>query len=409
MPDKVTTAIYLDTRREKKDYTYPVKLRVTHKRERKYYGLGNYSFTKDEFKRIYGDKPRGENKETRLRLNLEEQRATDIINSLPAFTFQQFEKLFSGNVASQDLTFAFDIRIEQLKRAGRVGTASTYKDAKKSINDSCLNRKLSFQDLTPGFLQKYERWMLSKGNSTTTVGFYLRCVRQLYNEAIKNGGANSGDYPFRRDKYKIPQPRNIKKALQLSDIAKLFKYKPAENSPEHFYRDLWLFSYLANGMNVKDMVMLKYGHIHGEYIHFRRAKTELTNRFSKPIDVYMTDEVKEIIERWGSRPVYHNNFIFPVLSLRMSPEQIQKRVKQTTKLINKYIKRIAASVEIEGNISTYTARHSFATVLKRSGASIEFISEQLGHSSVETTAAYLDSFEDEKKKEMAKELTKFKE
>ena len=156
MESKVTTAIWLDTRMQKQDGTYPVKLRLTYKRKRKYYGLTGYSFTKEDFKRTTGDKPRGEAKEFRMKLNLIEQKAMDVINGLPAFTFQQFEKLFfnKANTAG-DLFLSFELRIEQLKRNGQVGTASTYITAKKSLETFCYNRtKLSFQDVQPYFLSK---------------------------------------------------------------------------------------------------------------------------------------------------------------------------------------------------------------------------------------------------------------
>ena len=71
------------------------------------------------------------------------------------------------------------------------------------------------------------------------------------------------------------------------------------------------------------------------------------------------------------------------------------KIKQATKTINKYCKRIGEELEIETKITTYTARHSFATVLKRAGAPIEFISESLGHKDLKTTENYLDSFENE--------------
>ena len=68
---------------------------------------------------------------------------------------------------------------------------------------------------------------------------------------------------------------------------------------------------------------------------------------------------------------------------------------------------IAAELKIDKSLTTYTARHSFSTVMKRSGASIEFISESLGHSRVKTTAFYLDSFEDDIKKEYSRALMAF--
>src|SRR5674476_1135441 len=84
------------------------------------------------------------------------------------------------------------------------------------------------------------------------------------------------------------------------------------------------------------------------------------------------------------------------------------RVKQLIKNTNKYISRIAGKIGLGERITTYGARHSYSTILKNSGASIEFISEQLGHSSTKVTSSYLDSFEDEQRDNMAKRLVDFK-
>jgi len=92
----------------------------------------------------------------------------------------------------------------------------------------------------------------------------------------------------------------------------------------------------------------------------------------------------------------------------MTAEQRHARIKQEIKNINKYIRHIASAVGIEKDKTTYTARHTYSTVLKRSGASIEFISESLGHKNITTTESYLDSFEIELKKEFAKKISAFK-
>jgi len=68
------------------------------------------------------------------------------------------------------------------------------------------------------------------------------------------------------------------------------------------------------------------------------------------------------------------------------------------------MKQITAVLGIKKHVTTYTARHSFSTVLKRSGASIEYISESLGHKNISTTAYYLDSFEDDEKKKWSEKL-----
>ena len=71
------------------------------------------------------------------------------------------------------------------------------------------------------------------------------------------------------------------------------------------------------------------------------------------------------------------------------------------------MKRIGKGLGIDSKLTTYSARHSFATVLKRSGAPIEFISESLGHADLRTTETYLGSFEDSTRESFQKQLLNF--
>jgi site-specific recombinase XerD len=103
----------------------------------------------------------------------------------------------------------------------------------------------------------------------------------------------------------------------------------------------------------------------------------------------------EIIKRWGQPSISKEAFIFPHLQIEMNAETQRRTYQQLTKTINKYMKIIAIELGIERTVTTYFARHSFATVLKRSGANIAMISDLLGHKSVTTTESYLNSFEKE--------------
>ena len=91
----------------------------------------------------------------------------------------------------------------------------------------------------------------------------------------------------------------------------------------------------------------------------------------------------------------------------MSSHESWRTIKQTVKQVNKYIRRVAQKLEIEVNISTYTARHSYATQLMRHGAPTEFISKQLGHASIETTNSYLENFEERQINEWQNRITDF--
>lgn len=193
----------------------------------------------------------------------------------------------------------------------------------------------------------------------------------------------------------------------MHDIKKLFFYKP-ESSSEEKYRDFWIFSYMANGINVKDMIRLKYKDIQDGKIVFLREKIKKSNRVKpRPITVPLTPEMEKIIEKWGNPDNAPYNFVFNYLSHDTSPERELAIKRQLIKQINKYIRRIAKKVGIEKDVTTYVSRHSFVTVLKRSGASLEFISESVGHSNLTTTEGYADSFEDDIKNHFAKALTDF--
>jgi integrase len=156
---------------------------------------------------------------------------------------------------------------------------------------------------------------------------------------------------------------------------------------------------------MKDVSYLKSENIDGEFIRFRRAKTRKTSASVLPISIYIQDRMRQIIQRQGSESgLKGKGFLFSIIDESDSPEKQRAKIQQMTKMVNKYMKRIASALGIEKDCTTYTARHTFSTVLKRSGVSIQSISEALGHTSLSTTKAYLDSFDDESKKEMAKLL-----
>lgn len=404
----ITTSIILDTRRAKKGEKYPVKLRLIYKRIVKYYP-SKQNLTEAEFAKVFDQKPGKELEKIRNELFAIQVRAKEIIDKLPIFTFKAFEtKLYKSRTGQGDLIEAYNDYIAVLKLAGRISTAVSYECSMKSIKE--FKTPLQFEDVTLDFLREYESWMLQKGNSITTVGIYLRALRSVYNEAISDNLVSLDLYPFGKRKYQIPTGRNTKKALQLSDIKKLYDYKPTPQSGEEKAIDFWLFSYLCNGINMKDVSRLKYKNIDGDFLTFLRAKTERTTRANpKPISIYINNRAKEIIKRWGNKNQASDNYIFPILEPGCTPEREMQLIQHLIKTVNKWMKAISVKVGIDKLITTYTARHSFSTVLKRSGASIEFISEALGHANVRTTESYLDSFENESKKHHAELLTAFAE
>lgn len=400
------TATILDKRKIKKNDTYPVKLRITFERKQQYYPIP-FEFTEDEFDKImYGTRHTHTEKINKAKIASYENKAISIINALPVFSFIAFEKKYFVNSGTKGtLNSAFAEYSAELRDAARIGSAVAYETAQGSLNRFMPGAK--FSDITPDSLRKYEKWMLDDGKSVTTVGIYLRSLRAIFNNAIEDGILTKDYYPFGKKKYEIPTSNNIKKALTLKDIASIYNYKPEPQTMTDRAKDYWIFMYLCNGMNMKDMCLLTYDNIKGDVLQFVRAKTMRTKRKVEPIRVVYSNEVHAIVQKWGNEMINGSTYIFPILEKNCTPVRERQLIQQITHVVNAHMRKVADALEIKESLNTYTCRHSFSTVLQRSGVGTEFISEALGHSSVKTTAGYLAGFEDDKKKETAKMLTDF--
>lgn len=403
---KATAVLYHDIRIVNKDNTSCVKVRVTYNRQQKYYRTNVY-LSPAEWEQINSPKVPKELKQAKAEMNLALSKAISILDEIKIFTFQQFEnKYLSNRVSKGALIDLYTDTIQNLKNSGRISTGISYQCSLNSLLE--YKSKLDFENITPDFLEGYEGWMKGKGKSTTTIGIYLRPLRAIFNDAIATGKIPHDLYPFGKRKYVIPTGKAVKKALQLADVKKLVQYPTPEGSTMQYARDLWVFSYLCNGINVKDIAKLKYKNLDVDVLHFVRSKTERSTKSNgKKITVTLLPEALEIINKWGNKPKQPDNYIFPILKPNTDATKQYADIQQCTKIINKYMRRIADDLKIEKDVTTYTARHTFSTVLKRSGASIEFIQEALGHTDKSTTEAYLDSFEMDTKKKFARKLLDF--
>ena len=377
---------------------------MTFDRKQNYYSTP-FDLTKVEFEKImYGKRLSESEKNIKQSIQDFETKAIDILHQLPFFTWANFENLYYSNRKPKgSIQAAFDDYITELKSETRIGTAESYECAKKSI--CSFSKNLKFIDINKDFLLQYENWMISNGKSKTTVGIYLRCLRALFNKQ----GIDKSIYPFGvgKNKYVIPTSRNIKKALTLSDIKMIFEYSTNTISSKEMAKDYWIFIYLCNGLNIKDLCLLKRRNIDGNILTYTRAKTQRSKNNSEKIIVSLKARAIEIISKWCLPSINSESYLFPHLTNGMSPERERLIIKQLTKTTNKYMKQIASELGINEEITTYYARHSFASVLKRSGVSTEFISEALGHSDLKTTKSYLAGFESETIHRTTEALTAF--
>ena len=321
-----TVNFLYDTRRSLKDGACPVKLVIYFDRQKKRYDT-KISLTEEEWEKINAPKLRDVTlKEKKAGLETLKIKAADIIKMLKEeFTFDAFEKLFfekeiKRTTEKQDIYAIFEDYIGKLKKEKRIGTASSYSDALKSLRT--FAPKLTIKEIAVSFLEDYEQFMLANGRSVTTIGIYLRSLRTIVNIARAEKIMSDEKYPFglkSHKKYEIPRANNIKKALDEAAITKIINYTPLTDD-EAKARDLWLFSFFCNGMNMADIFSLKYENIDGEFIHFQRKKTIRTRKIQEPIEIFMSKPVASIIERWGNAERLKKNHIFDVFNEAMTAD-----------------------------------------------------------------------------------------
>lgn len=291
--------------------------------------------------------------------------------------------------------------IEQYKENYNCGNRLIYKGSYNSIKVfTSDNLEIPFSSIDLAWLNRYEKWLRSKGNKETTMSLLFRTLRSTYNKAIEAKCARKSDYPFHEYRISKFDVTTEKRAIAKTDVLKFTGEVSSIGKRQYVQlsRDIFIFSYLCGGINFTDVANLTTANImEGKRLHYIRQKT------SKPIKLGLSEEAIQIIERYAPES---NGYLFPILNSKVhkTPLQKQNRIHKILGKVNKNLKLLAAQLGVKANLTTYVARHSFASILKKSGVNIALISEALGHSDLTTTQIYLDSFDNDQVDDAMKNL-----
>ena len=367
--DKVNVKVVPDIRRVKTGARFPLKLRITHKGERKYYATG-LDASSQEWNIINSPEAKGKFQKVRIELAAVEKKALEHIAKIVPFSFVTFEReFFKEAPVEETLESAFNKYIAELKANEQFGTAKSYQDASNALK-RFRSGNLKFQDITKEFLNEFERWMIGKKKSVSTVGIYLRPLRTVFNMAIEQGIVRPETYPFGKRKYIIPTGRNIKRALNIDQIKKIFLHPTEPGSSLEKAKDFWLFSYLCNGMNMADICRLRWSNLHADSIVFEREKTKRTKR-DNPVSIVVVrnTQINALIDKWGRRDSGETDgYLFGILDDTDQPEAARLKVQLFIHFVNEWMKGLGKDLGFDIKLTTYVARHSFATILVRNGA-----------------------------------------
>lgn len=391
----------LDTRRALKNGLYPVRVQVCYKRKQQYYNTG-IDLSKEDWDKLPNSKSR-KFIDIKAKIKNSVDLVREVVDSLAenrGFSFDALNNLL-GKGVHETINVAFKSKIKLLRQNDQIGTAISYENTLMNI-EKFAGDKIPFDSISIDWLRKFEQFILNKGNSMATVGYKMRELRAILNAAKEVGIIKESQFPFGINKYQIKSVQGRKKALTVEELKKVLNYSDGTETTEK-YIDLWSFLFYGNGINVADMIQLKYSNVVDGEICFIRQKTKRTNSTVKEIKIVILEEIKRIITKWGN-PENPENFIFPFLSGNPSPEDVHKTKNDITSRINRRMRKIGKELKIEG-LSTYVARHSYATILQNKGVPVSLISKNLGHSDIKTTENYLAGFEKDQRVETAQMLT----
>ena len=290
---------------------------------------------------------------------------------------------------------------EELRMGGNFGTAHVYRSSTNAIIAYCGEGDFSFDEVTPEWLKGFEIHLRGKGCSWNTVSTYLRTFRAVYNRAVDCRGAVYVPHLFRSVYTGTRADR--KRALDTEDIQKVFTKLPqssAVTSDMRRTQELFVLMFLLRGLPFVDLAYLRKSDLHDNVITYRRRKT------GRPLSVTLTPEAMAILKRYMNRDT-SSPYLFPLLNSREGTKEAYHEYQLALRNFNRQLMLLGEMLGLGDKLSSYTARHTWATTAYYCEIHPGVISEAMGHSSITVTETYLKPFRNKKIDEANKKVVDF--
>lgn len=389
---EVTIATNLDNHRLK-DGQQMVRIRAQYQGSSRYYTT-HMRMSVQEYERFVRNPP--EEHEVTRQFNLFFNAALFLVRE-DAFSFTRLLVQVSRSKANS-LQDQIRYKIETLKKAKKHSTAVIYNDLLTAVNGYMNDKPIPIGRFTQDHCLAFMEYLKEKrGNGPTTVSIRMRNLSTIMQEAVKSSLIKKN--PVKE----IKIPKHLRRNLNIKGetLYKLLTATREQIGDENYkYLNYWRAQYYGNGMNVTDLLRMKYSDlINGELV-FVRKKTFQSSGVT--VHVPFTPELNDAFNQICGGTEH----IIPDLD-GIAPESEKERltIQKVAKNINTHLKAIYEILDIKDRKTiTYTARHTFATRLQRCGVPIEFISSALGHTSIRTTQDYFDGYTPEQRKKTAQLL-----
>lgn len=298
------------------------------------------------------------------------------------------------------LTFMKEVA-DGLQMGGNFGTAHVYRSSLNAIIAYCGGEDFTFNEITPEWLKGFEIHLRKRKCSWNTVSTYMRILRAVYNRAVDN---NEAEYIPRLFRYVYTGTRaEHQRAFETGDVKKIFAglillsgVNPAMQRARHFF----ILMFLMRGIPFVDLAYLRKSDLHGNVITYRRRKT------GRPLSVTLTNEAMRIVRMYMNQNV-HSPYLFSFLRSPEGTMEAYREYQLALRSFNRQLLILGEFLGIPNRLSSYTARHTWATTAYYCEVHPGIISQAMGHSSITVTETYLKPFQNKKIDEANKLIIDF--
>lgn len=312
------------------------------------------------------------------------------------WSWEEFHRRYSGGGASPLLHEHMERMARDAEARGSTGVARNYRHSYRAVERFGGVQRVALDQVTPDLLTRMDHAMRAAGMHDGGISAIMRDIRAAMNRAMKLGMLAPERYPFataRTSGYEMSRlkRRAMPRALTPDELQRLKDLDLAQHADVAFAVRIFLLSYYARGINFTDLADLRTSELAGGRIRYRRRKT--ASKSERVLSIPVRGPLEDLLRQLGTGT---GGYLLPILgSAHRTPRQKADRKAKVLAQVNADLKRAAQLAGIDAKLTTYVARHTYATMLKGKDVSVARISEALGHASVGTTQLYLAQFAQE--------------
>ena len=281
--------------------------------------------------------------------------------------------------------------VDEYASNGRWGTAHIYQSARNAFEAYMGHRDLPFTDLSAHVIKGFEIYLRQRQCSWNTVATYMKVLKAAYNRAAECGLTDYKPRLFAHVRTSVDNSR--KRSLNVGEISELLTVENQPNSPTPTLRRtklIFTLMFMLRGMPFVDLCYLRKEDIIGCQLTYRRRKT------GRVITVKLTDDAQRIIDILAAETDADSPYVFPFISSPEGSRNAYKEYQCALRHFNHQLQRLSKTMPQAVHLSTYTARHTWATMAYYCEIHHGIISEAMGHSSIAVTETYLKPFCDDR-------------